>query len=373
MKRFGAWLSRRPREKSGASAGDRLSVSLIERLQRVGTNLLPVVAYGDAAGAPYEGQPAQQIHARKLIPYSDGLFGAQPAGSWTDDTQLSMAVARALVDTDRFDLDRVAVEHVVQLYQTPIATIGNLTLVQGWGPSTVAAVERFRRGVPADQTGSPNGAGNGVLMKLAPLAWWQTAHAMSAADAVAQWDSLTGLTHDSAVARVCTRVHGTVLRYLLERPDCEPEAIIDVAIAAARQHEQDLGAARHTSSELEFLQDCVPGACEQQVRHHVCRQSRHGDNHYGFYAPETLAVVYGALLHWGVPERLDDLVFNVIGLGGDTDSTASILAATALFASGGTIGLPADIHKARDIGELQTLSAQLVSSSLREQQHSAPR
>lgn len=336
-----------------------------DRFRSAGESLLAAIAYGDAAGAPYEGEPARPIHVRQLVGYDSPVFGPSPAGGWTDDTQLSLAVARALIASDQFDLDRIADEHLRQLHQTPKATIGDVTLVRGWGPSTVAAVDRYRCGAPPADSGTPNGAGNGVLMKMAPLVWWQSATGPSEDAAIAQWDALTAFTHRSLVARVCTRVHGTVLRRLLEHPDLSGADTIALALAAARHHEQEIGAPPHTSAELQIVGSWTPGACEQQLRDHVCRLSPHGGGLYGFYAPETLAVVYGALLRWGTVGRtLADLVYHVIGLGGDTDSTASILAATAILATGGAIELPEDMNTVQRVDDLTALSVRLAATAL---------
>ena len=109
----------------------------------------------------------------------------------------------------------------------------------------------------------------------------------------------------------------------------------------------------------------TPGACEQQLRDHVCRLSPYGGGLYGFYAPETLAVVYGGLLQWGRADRtLADLVYNVIGLGGDTDSTASILAAMAILATGGAIALPDDMHTVQRVDDLTALSVRLAATAM---------
>ena len=121
----------------------------------------------------------------------------------------------------------------------------------------------------------------------------------------------------------------------------------------------------HTSAELALLHSWDPGACEQQLRDHVCQPSPYGDNLYGFYAPETLAVVYGAFLQWGTADRtLADFVYNVISLGGDTDSSASILAAMAVMATGGSITLPDDMHTVQRVDDLQALSIRLAACAV---------
>lgn len=346
-----------PRRRNGH--GTRVA----DRLDRAGAVLLPAIAYGDSAGAPFEGEPAQTITDFRLTSYTDEMIGTVPAGVWTDDTQLSVAVARALISVGGFDLDRIAFEHVVQLESAPLVMVGKLAVVWGWGPSTVAAVDRVRRGVPVGAAGTPGGAGNGVLMKLAPLVWWQVSTGMLVEEAVAQWDAFTTLTHDSAVARVCTRVHATVLWHLLVEWGRPVGDVVEVALDAARRHEQLLDAEPHVSEELSFLRQCVPGDCEQLVRGQVCGPSARGGRLYGFHAPETLAVVYGAFLQWGSCRRLDEVVYGVIGLGGDCDSTAAVLAAMAVCGAGGDIVLPDDLPAVMHFDELRGLSADLVAAA----------
>lgn len=348
---------------SNLTAGGSANGVDTERLRKVGKLLLPVIAYGDAAGAPYEGEPAQPNKGR-LVPYDTGLFGIAPAGQWTDDTQLSVAMARSLIVSGEFDLDRIAHEHAVQLRTTPVRTMPSGVLVAlGWGGSTVSAVDLFMKGTPPSETGSPGGAGNGVLMKVAPLVWWQSACGTSAQQSIEEIDALTGFTHDSAVARVCSRVHGTVLRFLLEHGG-DPEEIVSVALRAAHAHEENLAAPTHISEELQYLKGLIAGDCEQHVRSKVCGLSVRARNLYGFYAPETLAAVYGAYLQWGGRRRFDELIYNAISLGGDTDSTASMIAAMALFGAGGDIDMPADIETVHKIEDLRLLSAKLATTAV---------
>lgn len=56
---------------AGAMSVDRLRA----RLDRAGTALLPAVAYGDCAGSPFEGEPAQANTGSRLLSYADGMAG----------------------------------------------------------------------------------------------------------------------------------------------------------------------------------------------------------------------------------------------------------------------------------------------------------
>ncbi|WP_157931533.1 ADP-ribosylglycohydrolase family protein [Mycobacteroides abscessus] len=371
MTRRPRWLTaaanRRARTKdphSHQTSRQTLTAERRDRMRQAAHLLLPAIAYGDAAGAPFEGEPPRRQRQRKLTPYRDGMFGPSAAGSWTDDTQLSVALTRALIGASGFNLKRIAHEHAAQLAVTPKKALGTTILVRGWGASTTAAVDQYRRGTPPHRTGSPGGAGNGVLMKMAPLAWWHAAHGTGEEQALKEWDALTTFTHDSDVARVCTRVHGTVLRHLLENTHTSPTELMDRALSAAHHHEELLGAPPHTSEELEALTQLTPGACEKRLRKLVCRASRHSDKLYGFYAPETLAVVYGAYLQWGASDRLAEIIYGAISLGGDCDSTGSMIGALAVCAAGGELEPPEDLDVVAQIDDLHTLSQQLAVAGL---------
>jgi ADP-ribosylglycohydrolase len=102
-------------------------------LRRAGELLIPAIAYGDAAGEPFEGEPAGAA-VNSLTAGCDPVFGAHPAGVWSDDTQLSIAMAQGLIHAGRFDLDAIAHEHVIQFLATPAVVVGDGVAVRGWGP-----------------------------------------------------------------------------------------------------------------------------------------------------------------------------------------------------------------------------------------------
>lgn len=321
----------------------------------LGEGLLPAIAYGDAAGLPVEGQPAT-TGIRKLLPdYANPLFGG-PAGMWSDDTQLSAAVIRGLLAAGAFDIDVIAQEHVTQLAATPTVQRGGVTIFRGWGNSTVSAVIRYHQGVPADQCGTKDGAGNGVLMKLAPLVLWQQAKETSAADAQEQWDVLTKFTHDSDIARVCTRVHAEVLSFVLDGG--AHADVIDFAQATASKHEAALDVPGVVSEHLGDLAELK----SRGERHLRSVASPRGDSGqlYGFYAPETLVCAYGAFSLWGSEPELAEAVYGAVSLGGDTDSVASIIAAMMAFRHGPSLVLPADYRSLAQIDGLEELSREFA-------------
>ena len=132
---------------------------------------------GDAMGMPVEGMKPKEVVLLNggkgvegfLPPMGREIFGTQhlKAGDTTDDWQLLSAVARSLIRTKGvFDLEDCAQQHVHELEIREI----------GWGGTTENAIrsikegDRYVRTDPLPPALPNQGAGNGVMMKIAPLA-----------------------------------------------------------------------------------------------------------------------------------------------------------------------------------------------------------
>lgn len=323
-------------------------------LKAIGEELLPAIAYGDAAGLPVETRSHNYIAGKygrvsELLPVHENPFytGEFGAGTWSDDTQLSMAVARALVRVGTFDMAAIADEHVAEYNNTPQVTKpGGQVVKRGWGGSTTHAVERYMAGAPWQECGEVNGAGNGVIMKLAPLAYWLIAHETDDEVAYRQLDEFTNFTHNSPVARVATRTHYDILKGLARGGQLH--RLGEVAFAKSWLHEEAAGEAGHeVSRALHYLS--FGGVGTQDVLD--CTDGK------GFYVPQTLAMAYGAFL--ANQGEFTSSVYEAVNLGGDTDSTASIVAAMSLFRHRGVQNRPADYGRTLHYDELSELSRRL--------------
>lgn len=308
-------------------------------LETVGNELVPAVAYGDAAGLPVETRSHRAIKAAygtigSLLPSSENPFyvGEFAPGTWSDDTQLTLVVARSLARVGAFELRDIANLHAEAYFETPQVVKPNKQVVKrGWGGSTTRSIERFLDGVPVDRCGEPQGKGNGVVMKLAPLAFWHVARNAGEVEAYRDCDALTALTHNNLTAKVASRVHHDTLRYLMTN-DYTQEAFVQTVIASAKRHEELLGdTSRDVSNELLFLNEHFYFDTETILNN---------TDGKGFFVPQTLAMAYGAFIaHDG---QFAASVYEAVNLGGDTDSTASIVAAMCAIKAGGTFEKPGD-------------------------------
>lgn len=119
-------------------------------------------AYGDALGFRTEALDRQLIQE---------LFGQQgiqeldPDGAYySDDTQLSLAVARALVQ-----MESLTVEHFMQqLGREFVAWLHDPTS-RHMGTGCITGIRRFESGVSWREAGLPDSAGCGSAMRVAPL------------------------------------------------------------------------------------------------------------------------------------------------------------------------------------------------------------
>ncbi|MEO8691353.1 MAG: ADP-ribosylglycohydrolase family protein [Candidatus Saccharimonas sp.] len=331
----------------------------MKKMSEIGKNLLPAIAYGDAAGLPVETRSQTQIieqHGRisRLIPVTDNpMFGGEfGVGTWSDDTQLSMAVARALIRARGFDMAVIAKEHVTEYERTPqIVKPNGETTKRGWGGSTTRSIERYIAGTSVDQSGKLGGAGNGVLMKLAPLAYWLIASGIDSSESYDNLDKFTIFTHNSPIAQVATRTHFDALNYLAHN-EYNATDFSDQTYRAALQHEATLGESSNVvSNAIQYLRQ------ESDMTASTILAQTDGK---GFYVPHTLAMAYGAFMaHDG---EFTSSIYEAVNLGGDTDSTAAIVAAMSLFRYGRIQQQPIDFTQTLEFDKLQKLSSQLVEA-----------
>lgn len=336
----------------------------------VGAGLLPVVAYGDSMGLPFEAQKPikngsltelPSLIYNKFLDIPVELRGSK--GIWSDDTHLSLASAKSLIRSNGFDLADQALAHVEAYRHVQganedgdfIPPIVTLERNNGFGGSTVRSIGRLSIGVDPLYSGEVNGGGNGVLMKLAPLVFWQRTTGVEAEIAQKQIVEFTKMTHNSDDAVVCSLVHADVLGDLLTAGQSETDDTLQDlyqrAITRAETYELALGAAPNTSSVLKRLHS-MGGISRSKV----LLAAEKG----GFYAPETLLMAYGSFL---IEPEFPASVHRAAELGGDSDSIASIVATMSLFYSG-EITRPDDMDSVFAVERLQRVSRELAGFAL---------
>ena len=161
------------------------------------------LAAGDALGAPYEGMAPGSFGPVEGMA-GGGPHGVKP-GEWTDDTSMALCLAASLTECQGFNPRDQMDRYLRWKNEGYMSSTGRAF---GMGGTTRAALERYEQsGDPNAGLSDPQTAGNGSLMRLAPIPMYmfldgarakELAAAMSrtthaAAEAVDACRYLTGL------------------------------------------------------------------------------------------------------------------------------------------------------------------------------------
>ncbi len=123
------------------------------------------LAVGDAVGTTLE-FAARDDQPRITDMVGGGPFGLRP-GEWTDDTSLALCLADSLLARDRLD-QRDLMERFVRWWREGENSVTGRCF--DIGATTKAALARFLdTGNPISGSSDPHSAGNGSIMRLAPV------------------------------------------------------------------------------------------------------------------------------------------------------------------------------------------------------------
>ena len=123
------------------------------------------LAVGDALGTTVEFQHRGTFPALTDI-VGGGIFGLAP-GQWTDDTSMALCLAASLVETGGFDMADQISRYLRWYDQGYMSSTGTCFDI---GSTTREALDRYRHSAkPASGSTHPSTAGNGSLMRLAPV------------------------------------------------------------------------------------------------------------------------------------------------------------------------------------------------------------
>ena len=122
------------------------------------TGTLLGVSIGDTLGHPFEGILRERIYSRfkdfkEFIGSNKKLFN-----TYTDDTQLTLHTAKALIQGSGFNEDYIVREYVEWLEDPPI----------GPGYGCISSIQKLKYGISWKKAAS-NSGGNGTAMRVSPI------------------------------------------------------------------------------------------------------------------------------------------------------------------------------------------------------------
>lgn len=175
----------------------------MEAIERYRGSLLGL-ATGDAVGTTLEfKRPGSFEPIDDMV--GGGPFRLKP-GQWTDDTSMALCLAESLLERQGFDPADQLARYCRWYRQGHLSSTGECFDI---GATTSTALHRFERtGEPYCGSIQPAAAGNGSLMRLAPVPLFYTRRP---AEAVARSAESSRTTHGAAAAVDACRYLGALI------------------------------------------------------------------------------------------------------------------------------------------------------------------
>jgi ADP-ribosyl-[dinitrogen reductase] hydrolase len=274
-------------------------------------------AVGDALGMPLEFQPRRPVS--DLV--TDMVPGRLPAGTFTDDTEMALALAESILAYQIFDPADLSTRFVTWMHANP-PDIGNHT----WDVLRhMDTGSNWNQAAIDVQRANPSSAGNGSVMRCWPLA-------------LLGWHDINTLIRESITQSQITHTH----------TDCTAgSAFINVTIAYLIQgisREHAINQAIDSVEMASSLRDVILQAPSK---------SRMELTNSGWVRHTLESAVWGLL----TTDNFESALVNVVNLGNDADTAGSVVGALA-GATYGDASIP-QRWRSKLIGEYPLGSGQL--------------
>ncbi|MDE0694201.1 MAG: ADP-ribosylglycohydrolase family protein [Gammaproteobacteria bacterium] len=316
------------------------------------TGALIGCAVGDALGAPIEGWSRERIAPldgltagyRPLVHGRAPNQKRYPLGQYTDDTQLTLAIARSLVAQGRVDGAAIARE---------FAALWESGEIVGAGPVADRAVRRLIAGAHWQEAAIADDlALNGAAMRIAAIGLWDCDDRASLADDATVASIVTHkhpLAIDAAIA-VATAVAGAVANTV------DTASFLHGVAQAIETRSPEFGEhIRQVRAWLELPEDDALQAIASTGGGRI----RDGFGIPALAEPTVLAALYAFLKS---PTDYTATIDITLRIGGDVDTIAAIAGAIS-GAHNGLAAIPTDLVKGvKDSGEILDLGRRLFDT-----------
>ena len=273
--------------------------------------IMGVVA-GDALGCPVQFETREEV-ARHPV---EGMRGYGtfnlPAGSWTDDSSLTLALAESIRRKQAIDLDDIMENFMKWLYEGQFTPYGEAFDI---GRGTMQAIDRYRAGLGADRCGGREewNNGNGSLMRILPACIYCSLQIsrgkMSDQDAVRTIHAVGSLTHAHIRSNIACGLYFFMAQQILAG---------NGSLSDRLQEGMTRGFA--------FYEDFLPGTEDlhyyDRLRDLAVLSSHSADliKSSGYVVDSLEAAVWSLV----TTDRFDDALQRAVNLGEDTDTVGAI-------------------------------------------------
>ena len=266
-------------------------------------------AIADAMGVPVEFISHKEIKKDPVISMRGHGTYNKPAGTWSDDTSLTIATMESIARLKRIDYTDI-MNNFVKWHDKGDFTVDGLFDI---GNTTRQGIYNFKNGAPATESG-PNGErsnGNGSLMRIMPIALYlHNLHGNNfTSEDMNVIHNVSALTHGHAISKMACGIYCLIAAELLEGKSIK-EAVATGLSKGKAYYENVKGFAEYMKNFVRLYNDDFGQLPEEDIRS-------------GGYVIESIEASIWCLLN---TSDLKSLILKAVNLGHDTDTTAAISA-----------------------------------------------
>ena len=267
-------------------------------------SMLLGLAVGDALGVPVEFEYRETLRGKPVTGMTAFGTWRQPAGTWSDDTSLTVATMESLARRKCVDFGDIA-ENFLRWYTSDEFTAAGRRF--DIGNTTRASIVRYsRKLLPPTKCGASDETsnGNGSLMRILPaILYLFGTRGKIAANELKLIHDFSALTHGHAVSKIACGIYALITAQILSGKNI-PDAFA-LGIADAKTFYGDDADFQHFAR---LTDENFPALTEDEI-------SSSG------YVVDTLEAALWCLLN---TDDYKSLALKAVNLGGDTDTVAAI-------------------------------------------------
>ena len=266
------------------------------------------VVTGDALGCPVQFEDRETVAKHPVTGMrGEGAFNL-PAGSWTDDSSLTLALLDSICETGTLDLGHIMGNFVAWLEEGKFTPYGYAYDI-GFG--TESAIEDYERNPDPALCGGRKvtNNGNGSLMRIMPACLWCCAKGLDEEEAVPLIDAVGSLTHAHLRANVACGLYWFMVREVLNGQGGLAERLQAGLDRGFEYYEKTL----ESQEEPEHYNRLKDLGAFAQVPAEEIRSSG--------YVVDTLEAVVWSLITTG---SFREALLKAVNLGRDTDTVGAI-------------------------------------------------
>ena len=265
------------------------------------------IAVADAVGVPVEFK-SRVFLERKPVTDMFG-FGShnQPAGTWSDDTSMTIATMESIARQKRIDYADLMNNFALWYFEGKFTARGE---VFDCGGTTLSAIIKYVREIPLEECGAEESYsnGNGSLMRILPVAvYLHSVYGRNFAErAMSVIHEVSALTHAHPRSMVGCGIYSLIAVQLLEGKTIS-EAI-QIGLSNAEKYYSDSVFADELEKYSRLWQEDFATLLEENIKSTG-------------YVVDTLEASLWCLLN---TKNYKSLVLKAVNLGEDTDTVAAV-------------------------------------------------